>query len=908
MNKTYIFYLILILLFLLPTKNWAQSISGKIVDRDRKPLEFAAIAVLNSKDSILISYASADKLGNFELTEISKGKHIFQVHLIGYSTYQKIIDFKGQFIKMGEITLKDADNTLDEIVVNAVIPISIKKDTVAYNTKAFKVRVDDNVEDLLKKIPGIEVDASGKVTAHGEEVSKVYVDGKEFFSGDPAIATKNLSADAIKSIEVIDEKSEKSRVTGVNDSERKKVINLKLKDDKKVNDFGKIQGGYGTDDRYLTSLNYNRFSPKFQVSVIGKHNNVNSSGSDISEIMTFDTGGGRRSRSGNQSTGFLTTGVAGLNLGYELKKDQNLNADYFYNHTDFTSGDVFTTRTEFIGDLEILSEIRSRSENISNNHSLNFGYKDRSKKLSSFRLNGSVESNENFANSNNTLDKFNGEGELDLQSISSSESDRNGSSGEITLRYSKRFNDNSKRNISFYGNISPSTSSSTSTNNQLNEFNISDPENTYLEKQEIVRDQDLKNLDLEFNLSYTEPLAENHFLELKGDFEYESIDDDVNQSKLENDIVQPPLIYEQYYRNPIMDVGLFYKYDKNKFTFSIGGKIMERTQNFGVINEEEYKNSYTNFDSEIFLQHRPKKGRYMRVNLRKNVKLPSLNQLSPVVNDFNPLYIKQGNPYLIPEDRYSAFGMYIIHDFTSGFSFFSRLSYNYTSDAIVNSEFTNELGIRTTSYENAGDKNNFTATFSVGKRVKSLGLRYKVRIGGGYSDYLTIINNEINETASKNGTLGLSLENNKKEKIDASIGANFSKNYTIFSSGNNADRDYFQQTYYTKVDWNITDRFNLNSQFKYDFYTDSNFDTDQSVPIWNASVSYAVLKSKSLNIMISALDILNKNIGLVRNSSDNYFEETHKEVLGNYYMLSLTYTLNGNKNPNAKSSRGRHRH
>jgi len=189
-----------------------------------------------------------------------------------------------------------------------------------------------------------------------------------------------------------------------------------------------------------------------------------------------------------------------------------------------------------------------------------------------------------------------------------------------------------------------------------------------------------------------------------------------------------------------------------------------------------------------------------------------------------------------------------------------------------------------------------------------LGLRYNIRLKGGISDYMSIINNENNETKSKDGSLGLSLENNKKEKFDAMIGANWTKNYTSFTSGNNADRDFLQQTYYIKTDWNVTDRFNVNSQFKYDIYTDSNFGTDQSVPIWNASLSYTLLKSKSMTIMLSALDILNKNIGIIRNSSDNYFEETHREVLGNYYMLSLTYNLNGNKNPNAKKGGSRRGH
>jgi len=909
MNLANTIKLFVIFIFLSPTLILAQSITGKIVDQENKPLEFVTVAVINSKDSILISYDSTDKYGKFELTQISNGERLFQVHLVGYKTYQKTIKFKNEPINMGIIKLNNA-NELDEVVVNAVVPVIIKKDTVAYNAKAFKIRVDDTVEDLLKKLPGVEVDAAGKVTAQGEEVTKVYVGGKEFFSGDPTIATKNISADAIKTVEVIDEKSEKARVSGINDSEQKKVINLKLKDDKKVNDFGKAQAGYGTDDRYLTSLNYNRFSSKLQTSIIGKFNNVNTTGSDISEVMVFSSGGGGRAMrmgSSTPSSGFVTTGVGGLNLGYELKKKQNLNTDYFYNYTNTTSGDVITIRSEFIGDEEINSKSRSRSENTTNSHKLNFNYRDRSNKLSSLYIQGRVNRSKNEGNSINSLDKYNGQDELDLQSIGSSDSKSDNSSGNVGMYYTKRFNEKTKRNFSLNAGFDGSKSSSTSNNNQLNKFNISDPNSAFESKQEITRDQDLDNSTSALLLNYTEPLAKKHFLDFSGEIKYNTTNDDVNQEKYENDIIQNPLIYTQYYKNTDLLGGIFYKYDNDTLTISAGAIIANQTQKFGLENQDNYNNSYTNFNPEIKVMYRPKRGKFLRMQFYKSIKLPGLRQVTPVVNDFNPLFISQGNPELDPEDNYAASAMFGIHKFETGFSLFSRLSYNYVKNSIVNSEFTDQLGIRYTTYENLGDKNNFNLSVNFGNRLKSLGLRYRINLNAGYSEYMSIINLENNETQSKDGTFGLSLENNKKEKIDASIGASWKKNYTTFTTGNNTDRDYLQQSYYTKIDWNVTDKFNVNTQFKYDIYTDSNFGTDQSVPIWNASVSYALMKNKSLMVMLTALDILNKNIGIVKNSSDNYFEETHREVLGNYYMLSLTYNLNGNKNPNA-SGRSRRSH
>lgn len=882
----------LFLLLLLPAIHWSQNITGKVVDNENNPLEFAAVAVLNPADTTLISYANTNKIGKFKLTEISKGNKIFQVHLVGFKTYQTTIDFKSKSIDMRIIKLEDI-NILEEVIVNAEVPISIKKDTIIYNASAFKVSIDDNVEDLLKKLPGIEIDAAGKITAHGEEVKIVYVDGKDFFSGDPSIASKNISANAIKKVAVIDEKSERSRLTGLNDTERKKVINLELKDANKVNAFGKFHGGYGSDDRYLTSLNYNRFSPKLQVSVIGMYNNVNSFGSDISEIMTFG-GKGTMPSLGYESSnyGFLTTGVGGLNLGYELKKDKNLNTDYFYNYTNTLSGDVVTVRTEFINNNEILSESKSNSEGASNNHSLNFSYRNRSNKLSTLHIGGRVNNSINTGSSINSLDKYNVVNELDLQSNNTINSERTNSSGTISMQYFKRFNEKNKRNFSISAKINSSTNNSVSNNDQLNKFSISDPNNFFESKQEIKRAQDFKRTGIGFNFNYTEPLGDHHYLELKAGIDYKFTDDKVDQSKYENDNVQPPLHYKLHFKNTDKRGGLFYKYDSEKLTFDAGAIVVDQALNFGFENQEEFKNVYSNINPEINIRIHPKRGKYMNINLSKSIRIPSLYQLYPIINDYNPLYIRNGNPDLIPENNYSVSGKYINQNFTTGFNFFSLLSYNYTTNTIANSEFTDDLGIRTSTYVNSGNRDNLNINFNMGKRVKSLGLRFNVILSGGYRNYLSIINDETNETNSKNGTFGFSVENNNKEKIDASAGASWGANQTNFTAGNNANRDYLQQSYFTKINWNITERLNFNNQFKYDLYTDSNFGTDQSVPIWNASISYSFLKSKSMNVMLSAVDILNKNIGIERNSSDNYFEESHREVLGKYYMLSLTYNLN----------------
>jgi hypothetical protein len=820
--------------------------------------------------------------------------------------YQKNIDFAGKSLNFGIITLKEKDNTLDEVNITAVIPITIKKDTMAFSTKAFKVRVDDNVEDLLKKLPGVEVDADGKVKAQGEDVSKVYVDGKEFFGGDPAVAMKNLSADAIKKVEVIDEKSDKARVSGVNDSDRSKVINLVLKDDKKVNDFGKFQGGYGSDNRYLTSVSYNRFSPKVQASVIGKYNNVNTTGSDISEIMSFGGGsrGFRISRggSGGSSSGFITTGIGGFNLGYEFKKKQNLNTDYFYNYNNTESGNVFTKRTESIGTDKLYSERNSNSTSTTKSHKANFSYIDRSDKLKTISLRGNLRSSNTDGTSTSSVKffKINTTDIEDIDNTSNSNSTNDSNSGSINLDYNKRFNEKSKRSIEVELDVDFSKSNSLSGNSVTKTY--ADPSKTD-EITSGMKSQNDKGSEIDFEIQYTEPINDENFIEFGAGVTVANKDEYTDQTSTVSTFVAD--LFEDRKKTY---GSVNYRFNNKKTSITIGTEFQEQTQDFGLTNVSEINKKYTSVNPSFRFRYRPKKGSWVFFRYRKTLDLPSLSRLSPVVNDFNPLYISTGNQDLSPETRHSLFGMFGKYNFVTGFSFFAHLSYNTTSNAIINKEDTDIARVKTSSYINQGNRDSFSGDLSFGKRVKKLGFRYNLGLNYSTSNYQSVINDENKKTNSKNTKIRISLENNKKDFLDMSVGANFNKNSTSVSGATTTEvRDYFQQTYFVKSDWNITKSFNFVTQFKYDIYTDDNFGTNQSVPIWNASISYAFLKSKAMNIKLTALDMLNKNVGFARSSSDNYFEETTRDVLGTYYMLSLTYIINGNKGPkgSGRSRRGR---
>lgn len=219
----------------------------------------------------------------------------------------------------------------------------------------------------------------------------------------------------------------------------------------------------------------------------------------------------------------------------------------------------------------------------------------------------------------------------------------------------------------------------------------------------------------------------------------------------------------------------------------------------------------------------------------------------------------------------------------------ARLTYRYKDNSIVRTEFTDATGVRTSSYQNLGDQNQVGLVLNVSKSLPKPNIRCHIGLQGRYSEYLSLINQLNNETRTKSGSLNLTLENDRKERLDWMVGGTWKKNYTTFSSGNNADRSYFQQSYFVMLDWTIANRINLLSQFKYDLYTDTYFDAYQAVPVWNASLAYSMLKNRNLRIQLTAFDLLNQNVGITRTSSENFFEEMKQEVLGSYFLLHLSY-------------------
>lgn len=883
-----IFKVFILLIILTIQNTFSQDISGVVLDEENKPLEFVSVALLQPKDSLLVKYTSTDIDGKYVLPNIKAGTYLFQIYLMTYQANQQTLTVGETDMEIKTVSLKREVNQLDEVLISAIVPIKIMQDTTAFNTKAFKVKQDDNVEDLIKKLPGIEISTDGSVTAQGETVTKILVDGKEFFSNDMTVALKNLNADAIKSVQIIDEESNETRTTGVKDGEKTRILNLVLKEGKKTGYFGKLAGGLGTNDRYTANADINMFSKNTQLAVFGGLNNINNTGATV-----FQRDGSRS----NTNSGMLTTGNAGANFNYEIKKDYDFNIDYHYGYSDNEQEQV-TNRTDYTNTSSFSSIDTLASDNVSNNHNVNFSLRNRSKEGVYFEFRGNFKNDQRESNSANNKEFFDENGNEDTFSERITRSDDLRNNGGLRFNLDKKFNDNG-RNLRFRSGISFNDNDEENYQISENKYNQSDLPN-YSEEIEVTkRDEKIGAINYNISLRYMEPIVKNHLVYFSTKVDNTIEGDDVDQSRIINDVAQDPLIYQLDYNKQVYNNQLGYAFSKDKIQFYASGAIETMKQ---VLTEasspEEVNNKYNNFLPRATFSYEYKKGKKIYVRYRKETKLPTANQISPIINDFNPLRIFVGNTDLTPEISNQIFLMYRNNDFKTTTNFFSYLSYSKVNNAIVVSNSFDENYIQTSTFENYGDRSNFRGTFGYGSKIKKIPLRYNVRLSGNIDDYTTIINNEASETKTKGSSLNLSFSNDNKNNFDVIIGAKFNINKTTYSI-NDDDRDFFQQNYYTKFEWDFTNSLNFNTQFDYTLYTDNQFDS-QNIPIWNMAVEYAFLKAKRGNLKLQVIDILDESVGIEKKSSANYFEETFKRTLGTYVMLSFTYSL---KPPSGKGSK-----
>lgn len=903
-------------LFLAQAGLLAQTtITGTVKDSTGANLPSATVMLMQQADSVLANFTLTQADGSFAIPRVQPGKYFLRITYIGYANYEKMLDIGSETppIALGDIPLEAIAELLEGITVTGQRnPVAIKKDTIEFSASSFQGRPNEAVEEVLKRLPGVEVERDGTVKAQGENVRRVLVDGKEFFGNDPKIATKNLPADAVDKIQVFDRQSDQSEFTGIDDGQREKTINLTLKENRKAGIFGTLTAGYGDAGRFEGKGNVNTFNKKTRLSLIANANNTNEQGFSLNDYLQFagrgGFGGGRGGafRIGGNSDiplntgnneGIATTIASGLNLNHEFSDKTELNLSYFYSHFD---KDIVQSqlRETFLDEGNFFTDSESTQDDLNSNHSANLRFDHEFDSLQSVRIRSTFGFNDTESNLFSMSNSF-----FPPDDPRNASDQMTNSEGQV-LRFTS--------NVLYRRKFGkPGRTFSTNLNIGLNnnaQFGLNEARNTFIRNGTPVDDVLLQEYDQDnegnnygIRVSYTEPLARKWFLEAT--FDHGQNQADVNREVFDLTGEFPEFdqqlsnIYRSDYR--YNRAGLNILFNARDYNLTIGSE-WQQTQLEGdlILTDTEINQQYTNFLPNLRFNYSFTSTKNLRFDYETRVNEPTIQQLQPIIDNSNPLNIYVGNPDLDVAYSHNVRMRFLSFNPINFSNMFAFLNVSYTRNAIKNAQFINEDLATVTTPQNVDSEYRLSLNLNYGAQLTKLGLKFNVGPRITYLRGINFINGIENDIDQANLGLRLRFDNLNQDKVAIGLGGNIAYATTQYSIANDQNRDFINHTYFGDVTVNFSESFRINTQLDYDLFTGLTDDFNQQIPIWRASISKNFLAGNKGQITLGVYDILNQNRGISRENSLNFVLDQQVNALGRYFLLSFTYAIRGfDQNP-----------
>lgn len=909
MSKPFI-TLLVIVISLFTTQLTAQGfeVKGKIIDNTTNtPLESATVYLESIKDTTLLTYTISDKSGEFELATRTKLKEVnLFVTFNGFQTYKQKIQLDKPVIEVPTIGMELASDELDAVqLVGIRAPITVKKDTLEFNADSFKTRPDATVEDLIKKLPGVEIDSEGKITVNGKEVNKILVNGKPFFGNDPNIATKNLTKEIVKKIQVTTTKSESEEFTGKKGTSEEQTINIELKEDQNKGFFGRATISGGTDERYAMSGIGNYFNDKQRISVLASKNNINSPGFSFDEIYDMmgnsgsgiswsDTGAfsvGGLSFGGGQ--GITTSTNAGISFVDEYKDKTEILADYFFSRAD-SENESKVERENILPNGSFFTNSTSTSMNLNDSHrataEVQFEIDSTLRIIVAPRF--SFTEGENFSSRNE--ESLDDAGTVLNRGTSQdrTESERRNFGNEIDII--KKFGSKGSY-VSF--NISNGIINNTSDNflKTTNEIFGTTPSS---ETRDQLTDIESKEDNISAEIEYRIPLKEKLFLDLNYEFSNSSerndkkvfdFDNTTNQYDDFNEALSSDL--KVNFQTHLPRIGVNYETEKLYLSFNTGLRFSE-LKNEEFIQNTSITSNFTDINFNSYMRYRIKQGMSVSLNYNTNTQSPSAQQLQPVANVRNPLNITVGNPNLNREFTHRMYANYNNFDFKSKSGFFVWLSATFTNDRIVPISVTDANRIRTTTYTNVDGIFRGSGGASFNKTIKrdSSSIRFRVGLYNSYNKEFNFSNGVKFATKRYTLTPSARVTYNFKELLEIEPRYSVSLNTTKYSLDNLEDETYQGHNLALKMTTFWPKKVVFGNDLRYTYRTNVAPGFERSALFWNMSLGLKILKDKG-TIKLTAYDLLNQNINTRRLVTADYIQDSQSTVLQRYFMLGFTYKL-----------------
>jgi len=928
-------------LILLSNSLSAQSdykIKGILEDTLGNALIYSTVLLLEKADSTMIDYTRSAMDGSFEFKDVKAGQHLVKTTYVGFLPLTVDASSRGKDVDLGLMKMTEIAEELMEVVIKAAkAPMKMRGDTIEYDATTFKVPEGSTVEDLLRRLPGIEVESDGSINADGKSVNRVTVDGKSFFGSDPKAATKNLPAEGVSKVQVFDTKTEEEEVTGAIGESENKTMNLELKEEFKSGGFGKVVAGYGTEERAEIKGNYNRFNNKIQFSMVGVANNTGRNGlswDDYQDFMgsqsfRFDSGGdyGFGGRGGiiyfggggggieqsiqnsffnyDENNGFPENYNGGVNFNYDNKKTK-LSSVYYYNQTGLLS-DSRSDVDKFYDSFVQNETNNSLTEDLSRGHrtELKLEQKIDSLTTAKFDLNGAyINDHDNYEA---TTDLFRDE-QLTSRSKALSDTRTTGDliNGRILVR--RKF---MKKGRSMGANVSllqTSLSDDWTQNSTLDIFNetgLQVDEELINQSNDEFRDKRV----FKANALFVEPLSKKIFFQSflnyrnRNETGERNVNDIVAGEMTRNDSLSRTynndIIYKRYgslirytHEGITISTGLAYQ------LFDLGGSFSAGSgSSLGTVDR-----SFANFIPHVSLNFSRIRNLYLSMGYNRNATEPEIEDLQPIVNNLNPQYIREGNSELIPEIA-NAINFYLSKNYPLSDI---RISLNGGMSWIENQfsteEIVDEKLVTRVRPINFGTGSRINANSGLSFPIKKNKFTVRAGVYGSINKRKSLVNNFENNTSTFSITPSLRLNITPSQDLSLYVNASYNRGKTSYDLNDSQN----QTTENTKLGIEFNSKLIgglfMNSSFNLNMFRNDRFNQEQNIPILNASIYRKFLPGDKAEIRLAVYDAFKKNVGFTQSAFGFAISQRSTNSLSRYFMLSLTYNIRGMKSDVRKNS------